>query len=292
VFLGVTACALLFTAHSGAIRLLQASAQRADSAVTVPREAVFADVPVTLPPEMADAARRAITGYERVAPMRAGGLGLFSTRGNDVRLAWLYACTHDWSAARSALDRAIARHGESEGLVLQRLMLMRRLGEPDAAMTEQLALLDANPSWLELRADTAGRLAASGRVDDAIATCRAGLEHAPDSQPMLRQLALLLLGAQRADEAMPVLRRAIDAAPREPYGYLFLAEALMMKGDPQAALVELERARRLAPNDPQILISAVTALQMLNRLDEAEALRRTIQQMMQEPSAPPRTDGR
>ena len=77
-------------------------------------------------------------------------------------------------------------------------------------------------------------LAESGRIEDAIARLRQGVELLADPRPVRRTLGLFLLDRERAAEALPYLRLAArdfsdDAAVGES---LALAEAQAAEGRP------------------------------------------------------------
>jgi ferredoxin/tetratricopeptide (TPR) repeat protein len=275
VFTSITVVCLMLVAHSGAIRIMQAVAERHDDRVTMARATVLSPRPEAMPPEMARHADAAIRWYRRASGFRDGGLGLFTHRGTDVRLAWLHACRQEHEAATRHLRRAIARTGGTEARHRDLVDLLRLQGLPNEALAHQHAVVEAEPSYVALMDHLVEQYVVNERHDDALALARRGLDRAPRDRalPLLRRVAMLLVTADRDDEALAAVRGWLEAAPPEPFGLSVLSETQAATGDIAAAIETMELAIEMAPRAIGLRLQLAFLLDAVGRTDEAAAQR-------------------
>jgi len=138
---------------------------------------------------------------------------------------------------------------------------------------------------------------------DAEAALRAGLKLAPDDEPLLRQLALLLLDQGRGTEAVALLepvakndsspdwlvllgdayaklgnypdsestcRSAVKQQPDNAAARKCLGEALLLQENYSGALEQYQRLSELEPNNPEHFLRLALIYRHLGQLDKAE----------------------
>ena len=165
-----------------------------------------------------------------------------------------------------------------------------------------------NPDARDAHLNLVGPLADAGRLDEALAAARIGVERRPDNADAHTNLGSVLVRLERWDEADAVLRTALGLDPRHPGLHQNLGEALRRRGrygeaiemygnaldaDPDLALAHgglgialfesgrhdealaaLDRALALEPDGPSagnISLFAGRAARAAGRLDAAEA---------------------
>ena len=165
-----------------------------------------------------------------------------------------------------------------------------------------------NPDARDAHLNLVGPLADAGRLDEALAAARIGVERRPDNADAYANLGRVLVLLERLDEADSILRTALGLEPRHATAYQNLGEALRKRGrygeaiemygnaleaDPdlapshaglgialfaserhEAALAALERALALDPDAPSagdISLFAGRAARATGRLDAAGA---------------------
>jgi tetratricopeptide (TPR) repeat protein len=92
----------------------------------------------------------------------------------------------------------------------------------------------------------------SGRFDDAIAVCRAGLACHDGYVSARVTLGRALLQSGQFADARHELERVLAVAPENLAAIRGLAEAHQQSGSLGDALVQFQSAHALAPNDPEI----------------------------------------
>lgn len=123
-----------------------------------------------------------------------------------------------------------------------------RLGDAEATFRRGI---EANPANTELRLALARTLSRQGRDDDAIATLREAIARDEKNLRAYHELGALQRTRSQNDEAMATFREAIALAPNDAAAHLDLAEILVVlqRWDEAAPLVD--KAVALAPQDPR-----------------------------------------
>lgn len=116
-----------------------------------------------------------------------------------------------------------------------------------------------NPASLAF-APLAEELRRAGRLDEAIRTCRAGLQHHPEYVSARATLGRALVDRGEYDAAIEQLGAVLRRAPDNLAALRGMAEALLGRGDRDGALEQFRRALVFAPDDLE-LMSAVASLQ-------------------------------
>jgi tetratricopeptide (TPR) repeat protein len=120
------------------------------------------------------------------------------------------------------------------------------------------------------------RLLEDGRLDDALAAARDGLERAPSDGVLSFNAALAAARLLRDDEALAHLEGVGDDDAHATAAFALRAEILRRSGDLDGAIVELRRIRGLTTRDEGALLHATvglaTALLEAGRLDDAGKL--------------------
>ena len=165
-----------------------------------------------------------------------------------------------------------------------------------------------NPNARDAHLNLVGPLSEAGRLDEALAAARIGVERRPLSADAYVNLGSVLVSLEGFDEADSILRTALELDPRDPAAHQNLGEALRRRGrhgeaiemyraaleaDPDLApahgglglslfesgrhdeaLAALERALALDPDAPsagEIAMAAGRAARDAGRLDVAAA---------------------
>jgi glycosyltransferase involved in cell wall biosynthesis/Flp pilus assembly protein TadD len=174
--------------------------------------------------------------------------------------------------ARRALELA-----PGNGLVLAFLQdLYDGRGDTEKATQLRSAELDAPMTGVSDFGRRSHRLLEDGRLEDALAAARAGLEMAPGDAILSYNAGLAAARLLRDDEALAHLA---DVAPADIHATAALAlraEILRRSGDLDAAVETLERLRSLPAPDEAMLrhatVGLATALLEAGRLAEAGKL--------------------
>ena len=113
--------------------------------------------------------------------------------------------------------------------------------------------------------------------DDVIQALRAALEASPDSAPLYKHLADLLMARGDYVEAAKTYRHALDHAPEDGQVKLALAEAYYRQGKADVTLVILEELLRGPLPQPEVFLLAARAyLDMGEREQAARAYQRAV----------------
>jgi glycosyltransferase involved in cell wall biosynthesis/Flp pilus assembly protein TadD len=120
------------------------------------------------------------------------------------------------------------------------------------------------------------RLLEDGRLDDALAAARDGLERAPGDGVLSFNAALAAARLRHDDQALAHLATIGDDDAHATAAFALRAEILRRSGDLDGAIVELRRIRGLTARDEDVLRHATfgvaTALLEAGRLDDAGKL--------------------
>ena len=105
-----------------------------------------------------------------------------------------------------------------------------------------------NPNARDAHLNLVGPLAEAGRLDEALAAARIGVERRPLSADAYVNLGSVLVSLEGFDEADSVLRTALELDPRDPAAHQNLGEALRRRGRHGEA-IEMYRAALEAEPD-------------------------------------------
>jgi tetratricopeptide (TPR) repeat protein len=205
--------------------------------------------------------RLLLAAYQGLAEARAGqGRAADALReyrralelGESAKLLWLAGRTAmdagDAAEATRLLERGRSLDPTFAPIYPLLVDAYRRRGEParaDALGTDFLAAMSATRARAYLR--DAGRLAADGRLEEAVARARAALELEPRSARAHGELGQLYFAMGRLDEALVEQQSALRADPTFARAHYSLAEVYRRRGDAAAARRQLETYARLEP---------------------------------------------
>jgi tetratricopeptide (TPR) repeat protein len=159
--------------------------------------------------------------------------------------------------ARAAFDEAARRAPKDAWVISAQGTVARQNGDLVAAEARHREAAEARPESARLHANLAVTLFRAGRLDDAEAAIKAGLER-DNMDPWIRQAAATILSAQLA--------------------------ARLSAGDADAAVKLGETVARLRPDDARLRANLALALVAAGRGPEAEEAAATAVRM---PDAPP-----
>jgi tetratricopeptide (TPR) repeat protein len=98
---------------------------------------------------------------------------------------------------------------------------------------------------------------------------RVALAESPDSEPLNRGFAMMLLDQGRATEALVYAQRAVEIAPEQSYSHMTLGSVLSRLGRQQEAMTQEEQAFRLDNNPATAHYNFGVALMRLGKTPEA-----------------------
>ncbi len=189
----------------------------------------------------------------------------------------LYLQSDEWVLAEQALENAEAFWADEKaywpeaqaawhshqlrGLRLDLWLASERFAAADAWLDEQQAALGEN-EWCDLVGGYAQRLAERGRHAQAEDALRRGLQHYPEQQGLLQQLAQLAALQGRTPQAIALLRRALRFASRNQQPTLPLRLKLISMATQSHFVLAREMALKA--------IDEATALQHGQNLDAAQ----------------------
>ena len=157
-------------------------------------------------------------------------------------------------------------------------VLLRKLGQPDAAVVEFQRALQIKPDYGDADVDAGSALMVMGRTDEAIGYFQRALQIKPDFAEAWSNLGSALLRKGQVDEAIQCYEKAVAIAPGSSDLHYNLGRALARKANWGGAIVCYEAALRIQPNDAKVHNNMGAALAEVGRTDEAlrqlrEALR-------------------
>jgi tetratricopeptide (TPR) repeat protein len=142
---------------------------------------------------------------------------------------------------------------------------------PRAAVLSRQALADGIRHAF-LYSVVAAHLEADGRIEDAAATLRQGLERFPDDVGCLHALGLSLLRLEDPESAQPLFERVTELLPDFAPAYIGLGQALEAGGSMHAAESRYRRALALQPGNIMAEAGLASVLGRRGDHDEAHAL--------------------
>lgn len=143
--------------------------------------------------------------------------------------------TQDWETARKALGRLVRAEPDNASLHYNLGLVLRRLGEADAAEASFAAALKLSPAHLKALFERAAAAMDAGRQEAAEAGFSAYVEKAPDDPDGWLNLARLRLRRDAAGEAEAAFARVLALRPGDRDARIGLAEAGLRQGRAEAA---------------------------------------------------------
>lgn len=165
--------------------------------------------------------------------MREGGFAMTPAQAAE-RLPQALAM-QDWETARKALKRLVRVDPGNASLHYNLGLVLRRLGDPDAADDAFGAALKLSPGHLNALFERAAAAMDAGRWEAAEAGFSAYLEKAPDDADGWLNLARLRLRRDAAGEAEAAFARVLALRPGDRDAEIGLAEAGLRQGRAEAA---------------------------------------------------------
>ena len=161
-----------------------------------------------------------------------------------------------------------------------RLVASGRLDEAIGHYAEALRL---DPRYPEAYDNLGIALALAGRREEAVANFEGALRLRPDFAEAHYNLGLTLVSAGRLPEAVEHYRAALRLSPNHAEIENNLGVALARLGQPLDAIEHYEQALRLRPGNPDMLANLGNALRMVGRY--GEAIRDLRQALQEEPDS-------
>ncbi len=148
--------------------------------------------------------------------------------------------------ALEVMDDLVAAHPDSLAFRYDRARLLVQLGRSDDALRDLAWLRGRRGVTDDMVSLEASLLSAQGRVDDAMAVLREGLDLFPDRAPAIYLgMATVLERNDRVQDAPAVLREGLARFPGDKGLTLALMEALVRSGRHEEALAAAARADSL-----------------------------------------------
>jgi len=276
-FLAAGAATLGLAGHSFLVQASKWRGDLADAAVTAPRSVVLTGRFDAVSEGDREAAREALVWLTRASSWRQGGLGLRSTPGLDVRIAWLHLVRGETEAAAEALGRAITED-VSDGLAADYARALALDGRADEGAAFLAKRLEVRPASRALLSEYTRQTAAQGRPEAALAAYERGVEAEEDPRrraALRADAAAALLSLGRMDDGVEALRQAAEEAPQQASIHNDLAVALFLNGERAEAVEAMRRSAELAPESAE---ARLRLAQMLRQMGREEEARRALQE--------------
>ena len=278
----LTILGLAITAHAGVMSVMGWRADRADGEVMMRREAVFNTNPVVAGGPMAEAARRALTWYERRNVIWRGGWALHAPPRLDTRRAWLHACLGEFEEAEALLRGSIERYGVSDLMVRDIMILMQIQLRDDEALAYAAEMIERKPGLITTVDALARARALEGNHAAGIELLereRARLEASGEATPaatlfLLRAHSLFEILHGDLEHGIELVLETIEIDDTNPASYVVLAEAYRSMGRDTEALDAVGTAYDKGVRSPQLLTVFAELLEQVGQTQRAQELRR------------------
>ncbi|HEX3484229.1 MAG TPA: tetratricopeptide repeat protein, partial [Micropepsaceae bacterium] len=186
----------------------------------------------------------------------------------------------DHRAAIEYLGNAIAANPERDVLRDRLAGALMNAGELAGAEEQTLTALERRPNDVNLLNLLGVIQKRRGRLADALATFRKGIEIEPANHSPWYNLGNSLLGMGEFGEAVDALKRATELKPKDSETMRLFGQALIGKDELTLGMAAFARALELNPKNCRVYTSRATALQragapdteVLAELDKAIAL--------------------
>lgn len=169
----------------------------------------------------------------------------------------LKACRYESAAGH--FRRALDHNPKASGLGRYLATCYVGMRDYKRAADAFTGVLRDHPGAEEVRIQGALSLSQVGRIDEAIAMLREGIETSPAEPELHYQLGLMFAACERYEEAITQLTTADALRPDHPATQLRLAWCYAALQNAQKALALIEQAYRLRPYDPEIAMHLALA---------------------------------
>lgn len=186
-----------------------------------------------------------------------------------TNLALLENARHDPAAARSLLERAIRIDPEVIVATRDLGLLLSDLGNAQEAIPYLERVSRATPDAATLHA-LGSSYAATGRLDDAVASLSRSVSLDPTRIQALELLATLLIEQRRPQDALRYLGPTNRAGMSSARSYALSSFAHAQMGFADSAIADAVAASRVGRNDADVLRLLGRAMIVIQRADAAE----------------------
>ena len=135
---------------------------------------------------------------------------------------------------------------------LHQALSLRERGDPQAAMTLTLQLLEGNPHFAPAMKLKGLLLEEAGHVSEAAAAYAEALKLAPDDPDLLLKNGIYKLAAGQKEEAIQLLRRCAKILPGDGDAQYYLAQAYHLNGQDELALPAIRQSLRAEPDNSSV----------------------------------------
>ncbi len=193
-------------------------------------------------------------------------------------LAALDVAAQQPAAATARLEAVVARNPRHIGAMLTLAELASRDGDAARASQWLQQAIKAEPGQAAPRMALVDLQLASRQPKLALATAQAGVAAVPDSAELVDRLgrAQLLDGDHRG--AIASFTKLAGLLPKSALPQLRLADAYLAASDQEAVASSVRRAQSIAPDDPTVQQAAVNLAVLQDKLPQALAIAREMQQ--------------
>ena len=186
------------------------------------------------------------------------------------QLGYVFSGLEQWDQARAEFERAIELDPKMAAAHLNLgLVLMDRDATRAAQAFRQAAELQPAESRPRFLAGVV--LERSGQLSDAVAEYRKALELSPTDFELNFSLGRALLAGNQAEQAEPRFREAVKLRADSAPALLGLANSLLSQKKTAAGAEALADYLKLKPDDAAARLDRASALNEINRIDEALA---------------------
>lgn len=176
----------------------------------------------------------------------------------------------DPQGAVNLITRAVQMRADVPAIHSNLAEAYRALGRLNDAVAHCRAALNLDPKFHSCRVNLALALAAQGNLSEAEKELRRAIDAQPDNALAHNNLANVLRMLRKPDEALAALRTACRLEPANAEFLSNLGQMLVEDGDIEEALTRLDNAVKLNPGLPAARNNYGNALREAGRLDEAQ----------------------
>lgn len=187
---------------------------------------------------------------------------------------------------RALIHRKLGLFHESEGFCRRALAVrsdyawghqvlgtaLQCQGGLDPAIACYQRALQLDPGQAEAHYLLANALSEAGRMSEAVEHFRKAIQIKPDYLEALGNLGAALIALDKPLEAHEVLGRALALAPTSPQVLCNLGALFASTGQNEEALRKYQHAMQISTDFPEAAVNTVNLLEMLNRVEEAQAI--------------------
>jgi predicted O-linked N-acetylglucosamine transferase (SPINDLY family) len=183
------------------------------------------------------------------------------------------------------LRAALAAHPERDGLRERLVGALLHVGELSAAEGEARTILVRQPKNVAILNMLGVIQKRRGRVQDALATFRLGIDLEPSNHSPWYNLGNTFLGLGEFAQAVEAMKRASELKPSDSETMRLYGQALLGIDEHEQAMAVFDRAQKLNPKNCRVYTSRAAALQRAGASD-AEVLAQIDAAIAVEPNNP------